>query len=163
MGCPCMASTAPNCTQHPHLCLNKPGLQGTHAQDQLFWQKLHYCVNDIQNFVTVVCHLQRERERERERAQTSTVKKSSNDTHDRLDEEAVGSGKVSEPQSSTFLEGRYLLCHVSNLELHKIQVRPGPNSSGRVQLQKKFKKPTPSRILCYHTWLSNITKTQASE
>jgi hypothetical protein len=27
-----------------------------------------------------------------------------------------------------------------------------------VQLQNKFKKPTPSRILCYHTWLSTPPK-----
>ncbi len=70
---------------------------------KLFWQKLHYCVNDIQNFVTVVYVTFRERERE---STNLNSQKSSKDTHDRLDEEAVGSGKVSEPQSSTFLEWR---------------------------------------------------------
>ncbi len=51
--------------------------------------------------------------------------------------------------------------HLSHSQ--KCQTFSSERHKTSVQLQNKFKKPTPSRILCYHTWLSNITKTQASE
>lgn len=129
--------------------------------DYLYWRKPQYWLDDTNYFkdsagnhsstVTLVRtndSTKRERGKDRGRENLHS-QKCSKATHDRQDEEAVWSGEISEPQSSTFLEWRHLLCHVPYLQPSQNPTKSRVPIFRDFQFENMFTKPSP-KILCSH-------------
>lgn len=126
MGCPCMPSTAPNCTQHAQPFWNRYicWINSIGRKPQYLLDDTNYFKDSAGNHSSTVTLVRtndstkREKGKHRGRENLHSQKRSKA-THDRQDEEAVWSGEISEPQSPTFLEWRHLLCHVPYLQPSK--------------------------------------------